>query len=161
MEQVAALIKDAPATGGEVAFGNLKLAPRQLVLFPNGFKADAPEKNRPDYWGAYNLGNGEPIVRISAWARKDRNQHAMLGGATSYPIPGKSEVQQQVSLWIDDCDKRGLDCIPIWGRRCSEGVILRRRSTYQALADSHSSNGSRWHCVRARRELPDGPQRAT
>ena len=95
MEQVAALIKQAPAAEREATFGNLKLAARQLVLFPNGFKADAPDKNRPDYWGAYNPGNGEPIVRISAWARKDRNQHAMLGGATSFPIPGKSEVQQQ------------------------------------------------------------------
>jgi hypothetical protein len=92
MEQVAALLKDARAAEGEAAFGNLKLAPRQIVLFPNAFKADAPEKNRPDYWGAYNPGNGEPVVRISAWANKDRNQRAMLGGD---PIPGKSEVQQQ------------------------------------------------------------------
>jgi hypothetical protein len=96
MEQVAALIKEVPAAErGEATFGNLKLAPRQLVLFPNGFKAEAPEKDRPDYWGAYNPGNGAPVVRISAWAKKDRNQHAMLGGATSYPLPGKSEVQQQ------------------------------------------------------------------
>jgi hypothetical protein len=95
MEQVAALIKTVPAGQGEATIGNLKLAPRQLVLFPNGFKAEAPEKDRPDYWGAYNPGNGEPIVRISAWTKKDRNQHAMLGGATSYPIPGKSEAQQQ------------------------------------------------------------------
>lgn len=95
MGQVAALLKDARTAEGEAAFGNLKLAPRQIVLFPNGFKADAPEKNRPDYWGAYNPGNGDPVVRISVWTKKDRNQHAMLGGATSYPIPGKSEVQQQ------------------------------------------------------------------
>lgn len=96
MEQVAALIQAAPAAGqGETTFGNLKLAPRQLVPFPNGVKADAPDKDRPDYWGAYNPGNGEPVVRISAWAKKDRNQHDMLGGATSYPIPGKSEAQQQ------------------------------------------------------------------
>jgi hypothetical protein len=33
------------------------------------------------------------VVRISVWAKKDRNQHAMLGGATSYPILGTSEVQ--------------------------------------------------------------------
>jgi hypothetical protein len=96
MEQVAALIKQAPAAEqGEATFGNLKLAPRQIVLFPNGFKDEAPDKKRPDYWGAYNPGNGAPVVRISAWAKKDRNQHAMLGGATSYPLPGKSEVQQQ------------------------------------------------------------------
>ena len=96
MEQVAALIKQAPAAEkGDATFGNLTLAPRQIVLFPNGFKADAPDKDRPDYWGAYNPGNGEPVVRISVWAKKDRNQHAMLGGATSYPIPGRSEAEQQ------------------------------------------------------------------
>jgi hypothetical protein len=95
MEQVAALIKGVSAGQGEATFGNLKLAPRQLVLFPNGFKAEAPEKDRPDYWGAYNPGNGEPVVRISVWAKKDRNQHAMLGGATSYPLPGKGEIEQQ------------------------------------------------------------------
>ena len=96
IEQVAALIKDAPK--GEASIGNLKLAARQIVLFPNGFKDEAPEKNRPDYWGAFNPGNGEPIVRISVWAKKDRNQHAMLAGATSYPIPGKTEAQQQDAI---------------------------------------------------------------
>ena len=55
------------------------------MLFPNGFKDEAPEKKRPDYWGAYNPRNGEPIVRIGVWAKKDRNQHAMLGGATARP----------------------------------------------------------------------------
>ena len=29
------------------------------------FKVDAPGKDRPNYWGAYNPGNGEPIVRIN------------------------------------------------------------------------------------------------
>lgn len=59
---------------------------------------EAPEKNRPDYWGAYNPANGESIVRISVWAKKDRNQHAMLAGATSYPVPGKTEAQLQDAL---------------------------------------------------------------
>lgn len=70
---------------GEASIGNLELAARQIVLFPNGFKDEAPEKKRPDYWGAYNPRNGEPIVRIGVWAKKDRNQHAMLGGATARP----------------------------------------------------------------------------
>lgn len=29
------------------------------------------------------------------WEKTDRNGHAMLGGATSYPLPGKSEIEQQ------------------------------------------------------------------
>lgn len=94
LDQVASLAKSS-AEGAEASIGSLSLAPRQVVLFPNGYKAEAPEKDRPDYWGAFNPGNGEPIVRISVWAKKDRNQHPMLTGATSYPLPGKSEVQQQ------------------------------------------------------------------
>ncbi len=94
LEQVATLVKASPE-GAEATIGNLTLAARQVVLFPNRFKAEAPEKHRPDYWGAFNPGNGEPVVRISAWAKKDRNDHAMLAGATSYPLPGKSETQQQ------------------------------------------------------------------
>lgn len=94
LDQVHALTKP-PGQGAAAELGGLSLALRQVVLFPNGFKADAPDKDRPDYWGAYNPGNGEPIVRISVWAKKDRNQNAMLTGATSYPLPGKSESQQQ------------------------------------------------------------------
>jgi hypothetical protein len=94
MQQVAALLKSDEDTG-PVAIGTLELQTRQLVLFPNRFKADAPDKQRPDYWGAYNPGNGQPIVRISAWLRKDRYNNAMMTGATSYPLPGKSETEQQ------------------------------------------------------------------
>lgn len=94
LDQVAALAR-APSENGEAALSGLTLAPRQIVLFPNGFKDEAPEKDRPDYWGGFNPGNGEAVVRISVWAKKDRNQHAMLTGATSYPIPGKTEAQQQ------------------------------------------------------------------
>ena len=96
MAQVAALTKGVSADDMAMV-GNLDLSPRQVVLFPNKYKDDEPDKERPDYWGAFNPGNGEPVVRISAWARKDRNQHAMLSGATSYPIPGKSEDEQQVA----------------------------------------------------------------
>lgn len=96
MEQVASLLREAATPErGEAALSGLKLAPRQIVLFPNAFKADAPEKSRPDYWGAYYPGNNADVVRISVWAKKDRQQHAMLAGATSYPVPGKSEAQQQ------------------------------------------------------------------
>jgi hypothetical protein len=93
-EQVAALLKNEEAQA-PASISNVKLRSRQVVLFPNRFKEEAPEKERPDYWGAYNPGNGQPVVRISAWMRKDRYGRAMLTGATSYPLPGKSEVEQQ------------------------------------------------------------------
>lgn len=93
-DQVAALLRNesgiAPASISKV-----QLRARQVVLFPNRFKDEAPEKERPDFCGAYNPGNGQPVVRISAWMRKDRYGRAMLTGATSYPLPGKNEVEQQ------------------------------------------------------------------
>lgn len=96
MSQVARLLR--PDTTDDVAMlNNLQLQPRQLVLFPNGFKADAPDKQRPDYWGAFNPGEGQPIVRISAWSRKDKSDRAMLSGATSYPLPNRSEAEQQAA----------------------------------------------------------------
>lgn len=107
-DQIAALLKDDGATG-PASVGNLQLQSRQLVLFPNRFKADAPGKQRPDYWGAYNPGNGQPVVRISAWLRKDRYQNALLTGATSYPVPGKSEAEQQDSTpTIAELETKGL-----------------------------------------------------
>jgi hypothetical protein len=108
MAQVAALMKDG--TGATpAAVGNLQIATRQLVLFPNKFKDDAPDKERPDYWGAYNPGNNEPIVRISAWMRKDRFKHAMMAGATNYPLPGKSEPEQQDLIpSIGDLEAKGV-----------------------------------------------------
>lgn len=107
LAQVAALMKQDGAAG-PASVGNLQLQSRQLVLFPNGFKAEAPDKERPDYWGAYNPGNGEPVVRISAWLRKDRYKNAMMAGATSYPLPGKSEAEQQdVTPTIEQLEASG------------------------------------------------------
>lgn len=97
MKQLSAIAKDSAAANKDVTQGSLKLSSGQLVLFPNGFKNDLPlpDKERPDYYGFYNPGDDKPVVRISAWARKDRYQHAMLSGATSHPLPGKTEAEQQ------------------------------------------------------------------
>lgn len=91
--QIAALTRTADTT--EQNLGNLSLRPRQVVLFPNGFKDEAPDKDRPDLWGGLNFGDGSPVVRASVWLKKTRNGEAMLAGATSYPIPGKSEAEMQ------------------------------------------------------------------
>lgn len=108
IDQIAALLRNESAAA-PVSISNITLRSRQLVLFPNRFKDEAPEKERPDYWGAYNPGNGQPVVRIGAWLRKDRYNRAMLGGGTSYPLPGKSEVEQQdATPSIADMEAQGV-----------------------------------------------------
>jgi hypothetical protein len=42
LDQIVSMIRQESATNAEAVLGNLKLAPRQIVLFPNGFKAEAP-----------------------------------------------------------------------------------------------------------------------
>ena len=90
--QIAALVTSAREAA---TLNNLSINSGQVVLFPNGFKGEAPDKDRPDYWGAYNPGDGSELVRISAWAKTDRNGRAYLTGATQYPIPGKTEAEMQ------------------------------------------------------------------
>lgn len=95
IDQITALL-GAKSTAEVIELaGNLKLAPHQIVLFTNKKKAEGAGKDRPNFYGVYNPGDGSPVVSISAWARKDRNQHAMLSGGTQYPIPGKSIADQQ------------------------------------------------------------------
>lgn len=109
MDQIAALLKSADATTALTTIGNLQLRSRQLVLFPNRFKEEAADKNRPNYWGAYAPGNDLPAVRISAWMRKDRYGRAYLSGTTSYPLPGKTEAQQQdLTPTLEQLEAEGL-----------------------------------------------------
>ena len=75
--------------------GNLDLAAGQIVMFPNDYQNEQPENDRPDYYGYFNPGDGSPVVRIGAWLTKDRYQHAMMSGATSYPRPNLTERDQQ------------------------------------------------------------------
>lgn len=92
IDQIAAMIADTPAA--ELALGRVTVAPGQVVLFPNGFKAEAPDKDRPDYWGPINFGDGTPVVRASVWL-KQKDGRPYVAGATSFPIPGKSERENQ------------------------------------------------------------------
>jgi hypothetical protein len=108
MDQIAALLKGADANTALASVGSLQLRPGQLVLFPNRFKDEAPDKERPDYWGAYNHGNNQPAIRIGAWLRKDRYGRAMFGGSTSYPLSGKSDVEQQdLSPTLEQLEQEG------------------------------------------------------
>ena len=97
LDQIAAMV--TPPKGGVVEVSGLKVAPLQVLMFPNGFKDEDPKKDRPDYWGVYNTGDPEkPIARIGVWFEKDRNGYPVLSGRTTYPQPGKSEAQIQDAL---------------------------------------------------------------
>ena len=86
-------VKDNAADVVDLGNG-IKLRARQIAMFPNGFKDEAPEKDRPDYWGAFYPGDGKPVVRIGTWART-KGDRAYFTGRTSYPIPGKTEAEMQ------------------------------------------------------------------
>lgn len=105
--QIAALVSGATKAQEDATLGGLSLALRQVVLFPIGFKESAPDKDRPDYWGGANFGDGTPVARSSVWLKTDRNGRAFMSGATSYPLPGKSEAEmQQSDLGLQDLVQR-------------------------------------------------------
>lgn len=89
---------EALAAAGEpseaIEENGLKLEASQIVLFKNGFK-DAEHTKRPDMWGRWNPGNGERLVAVSAWLRKDRYERAMLAGQSSYPQPGVEAAKEE------------------------------------------------------------------
>lgn len=98
MDQVEELLAaDAPAAEVLEEAG-LKIAPQQVVMFKNGFK-DAEHPDRPDFWGRWNPGAGQPLVAVSGWMRKDRYNRPMLAGEATLPKPGvevgKSEASGQ------------------------------------------------------------------
>jgi hypothetical protein len=96
-DQISALLADA--TGVDVKVANLTLRPGQIVLFENGFKDEAPNKNRPDQWGWVNPTDGTPPFKVGAWVRQfEDSNRPYLTGQTQYPIPGKSAGEQQMSL---------------------------------------------------------------
>lgn len=86
-----------------VSHKGLTLQPGGIAIFTNGFKEEAGVDKelldkRPQFNGYWNPGNGEPIVNIAIWprVRKDDNV-VILGGETSYPLPGKVEGKEQTS----------------------------------------------------------------
>lgn len=86
---------DAPAQDA-LEEGGLKIEPMQIVMFQNGFK-DASHPDRPDFWGRWNPGNGQPLVAVSGWLRKDRYQRPMMAGQTSLPQPGVEPAKEEAS----------------------------------------------------------------
>ena len=100
-QQLTALTQPAArataSDGPVLTYGNLQIAPNQIVAFPNGFKDEAPEKRRPDQWGLYNPGDGSPLVKVSFWMGTDKNGHLYMNGNTAYPQPGKAEPEMEAA----------------------------------------------------------------
>lgn len=95
--QIEALLADP--TGVDVTVANLTLRPGQIVLFPNGFKDEAPEKGRPDQWGWVNPTDGTPPFKAGVWIKQyEDSKRPYLSGQTQYPLPGKSAAEQQPTL---------------------------------------------------------------
>ncbi len=59
---------------------SLEIKPGAMVLFTNKSK-DADNQSRPDWWGYYNPGGKEPLMRLAAWSKTDKNGKAMLTGS--------------------------------------------------------------------------------
>lgn len=95
MSAAEQLTRIAEGKRGDVQkLGSLTLEPGTFVAFPNRFKTEAPEKDRPEFWGGINYGDGSPVHRLSIWLKK-RNGETILAGATSLPQPGKTEAEMQ------------------------------------------------------------------
>lgn len=92
-DQIEALIGAADRADAKV--GNLTLRPGQIVLFENGFINDAPDKNRPTYYGWVNPTDGTPVLQAGVWLKKFDDGRAYLSGSTQYPLPDKPIAKQE------------------------------------------------------------------
>ncbi len=98
MDHIDALMT-APIAADEIEFASIKLKPGQVVFFPNQFKAEAPDKNRPDFSGGVLLDDGTPLFRACIWLKAiEDSGDPYLSGATSFPLPGKSEAEMQDAI---------------------------------------------------------------
>lgn len=71
--------------GGEA----LQMKPNSIVMFTNKGK-DASTQSRPDYWGYYNPGGKEPLMRLAAWTDTDRSGNAMITGSVVRQQPPRT-----------------------------------------------------------------------
>lgn len=98
-DQIEALLTDP--TGSDVTVANLTLRPGQIVLFPNGFKDEAPEKRRPDLWGWVNPIDGTAAFKPGVWVQQyEDSGRPYLSGQTQYPQAGKSAAEPTLDQLI-------------------------------------------------------------
>jgi hypothetical protein len=82
------LIEEAQSDGKEFA-----VDPGEVLLFAN-IRKTPEHAQAPDYWGYFNPGNGEALMRVSVWAKTDSRGKAMLSGALDVHEPAR-DLQRQ------------------------------------------------------------------
>jgi hypothetical protein len=83
----------------------LTIDPHGILLFKNKQK-DADNPDRPDYWGYYNPGKGERLMKVAVWTRTDRSGNVMLTGNLQRDEPQKSKEAKEPG-------KRDIDEPPV------------------------------------------------
>jgi hypothetical protein len=93
-DQIQALMKSSATEAPTLeALGNLKVGPRNIVLFASKPK-EGGKDNQKTHYGYVNFGDGTPLVDLSVWLDKDRYGRPILTGNTQYPQPAKAQPEQ-------------------------------------------------------------------
>lgn len=83
----------------------LTIKPHDVVMFTNRQK-DAEHATRPDFWGYYNPGGDQPLMRLSAWTNTDRSGNVMLSGSVQNNEPEKKQSYEA------DIDHQAMPHVP-------------------------------------------------
>jgi hypothetical protein len=70
--------------------------PNQIVLFENTQRdGEDPERPRPNYWGYFNPGKGERLMKVALWQGTDRNGNAFLKGNLQPDEPKREKTGER------------------------------------------------------------------
>lgn len=86
---------------------SLEIKPGAMVMFTNKSK-DTDNPSRPDFWGYYNPGGKQPLMRLAAWSKTDRNGRAMLTGSLVVDEPSQS-LEQEAGPPVHELDEAERD----------------------------------------------------
>lgn len=79
----------------------LSIKAHTMVLFTNKQKT-AETQSRPDFWGYFNPGGSDPLMRLGVWAKTDRSGAAMLTGEVTADDPTRQKDPLKLDRDIDD-----------------------------------------------------------
>jgi hypothetical protein len=73
---------------------DLTIEPDAMVLFENKQKTKE-HPTRPDYFGYFNPGKGERLVRLAIWTGMDRSGEAYIRGNLEFDAPTKDKERDK------------------------------------------------------------------